>query len=591
MKNGVLLFLSEVHLTNTGHLVETIYQTPEQEAVSCHQTNGATVKYLSKILASQGESIDRIFAFSTRRTQENIEYLAGPDNRSQQALQRDIFLQDVAEILPDAREHIVYIDFDENCPAESTMDYVMLMVDTIRDSIGADGREWNIYTDLTGGMRHAATLMLAVLHMLKYIGIGIGDAFYANYNRRQPDRNRIERVTVIHRMFELVSSTDAFINYARLDEIESYFQQVPASAQSQQLRQLLESFGRFSAAVQICRVGLFDQALQDMAQSVAEFKAYKGKSAQEKLFAQVLETLEQDYGTIFNPQSTHMDIIRWCIRKKFLQQAMTLFNEWIPAEIVRCKIFYPAPEYSHVISVACQKHNLGYKLDANVFVYEFYKFNLEQIAQKNIAAVSGKPLKDFRAFMQGGAEGPLPDNVPNAPLARLVDQLGSITEIREFYNCGLLKHEVFQSKYKELYLLLDYRRQKENKKTWSKFFAKAKLTKANLINYLANAPAELINTILGIENEASGSEKGLSEQPEKSSHGFAYEDILREMLEKKLAKTNVTTKELIAVLQNAYWLHKQRNEINHANKSQAAASNQQLEQCMLETMDAIEGVR
>ena len=215
MKNGVLLFLSEVHLTNTGHLVETIYQTPEQETVSCHQTNGATVKYLSKILASQGESIDRIFAFSTRRTQENIEYLAGPDNRSQQALQRDIFLQDVAEILPDARERIVYVDFDENCPAESTMDYVMLMVDTIRDSIGADGREWNIYTDLTGGMRHAATLMLAVLHMLKYIGIGIGDAFYANYNRRQPDRNRIERVTVIHRMFELVSSTDAFINYAQ----------------------------------------------------------------------------------------------------------------------------------------------------------------------------------------------------------------------------------------------------------------------------------------------------------------------------------------------------------------------------------------
>ena len=81
------------------------------------------------------------------------------------------------------------------------------------------------------------------------------------------------------------------------------------------------------------------------------------------------------------------------------------------------------------------------------------------------------------------------------------------------------------------------------------------------------------------------------ERPEKSSHGFAYEDILREMLDKKLAQTNVTTEELIVVLQNAYWLHKQRNEINHANKSQAAASNQQLEQCMLETMDAIEGVR
>ena len=103
MKNGVLLFLSEVHLTNTGHLVETIYKTPEQEAVSCHQTNGATVKYLSKILASQGESIDRIFAFSTRRTQENIEYLAGPDNSSKQAPQRDIFIKYVSEIHTDAR--------------------------------------------------------------------------------------------------------------------------------------------------------------------------------------------------------------------------------------------------------------------------------------------------------------------------------------------------------------------------------------------------------------------------------------------------------------------------------------------------------
>lgn len=593
MKNGVLLFLSEVHLTNTGHLVETIYQTPEQEAVSCHQTNGATVKYLSKILASQGESIDRIFAFSTKRTQENIEYLAGPDNRSQQATQRDIFLQDVAEILPDARERIVYVDFDENYPAESTMDYVMLMVDTIRESIGADGREWNIYTDLTGGMRHAATLMLAVLHMLKYIGIGIGDAFYANYNRRQPDRNRIERVTVIHRMFELVSSTDAFINYARLDEIESYFQQVPASAQSQQLHQLLEAFGRFSSAVQICRVGLFDKALQDMASSLAEFKAYEGKSAQEKLFAQVLEALEQDYGTIFNPQASHIDIIRWCIRKKFLQQAMTLFNEWIPAEIVRYKIFYPAPEYSNVINDNCRHFNMGYKPDEAVFVYEFNKLSINRIIGTASASETANPLQPFREFMLGGAEGPLPDNVSHFKLRKILLQIDIVGKIKDGYLSGTISHAMLKNNYQELFLLLNHKRKKEMPLDWISYFKKAKLTRKVLYQYLAKAPEILISNIL--DDKALITETSVKEvnkiENTVAKRGFIFDNILQKMLDKKLVKTCVSKEKLVDILEKVYWLHKQRNEINHANKSQAAATNQQLEQCMLETMDAIEGVR
>ena len=57
------------------------------------------------------------------------------------------------------------------------------MVGLISDRLSGSPDEWKIHVDLAGGLRHAAVLMLSVLHMLRYTGLQIGDAVYANFSK------------------------------------------------------------------------------------------------------------------------------------------------------------------------------------------------------------------------------------------------------------------------------------------------------------------------------------------------------------------------------------------------------------------------
>ena len=374
MKNAILLFLSEIHLDKDKKLISTEYAAEGIGKVSCVQTNAAAVKFLMRKLAANGEALDTIFVFSTARTREPVSYRPGDGLPMQERpMQREIFEEDIQAEFPQLQGRVKYVEYNEMCQADATIDNVMGMVEAVRSQVAGSAGDWTLYTDLTGGMRHAAVLMLSVLHMLKYSGIEIGQAIYASYFRGDISRNRIEDVSSIHRMFELVSSTDSCINFASMREVEKYFAAVPEREISKRLRDLLISMQEFSDAVKICRTGRFELSLKKLAASLQAFKNYQGKSAQEQLFAQVLETVERDYGDIIKAEPSRIDIIRWCVKKGFLQQAMTLFTEWMPGELVKRKLYYPSPVYDFEIRETCQKSDMGYKLFENVFVYDFFR--------------------------------------------------------------------------------------------------------------------------------------------------------------------------------------------------------------------------
>ena len=308
MKNALLLFLSEIHLVN-NKLVYTEYNSGKYGRVSCYQTNEASVKYLMRKLADSSEQIDHIFAFSTNKTKANITYFSS-ENKQVKKIQRDIFWESILDEFPQLTGCISYIDYDEDCDSKDIVHYVLKMADVMSATMGNDAAGWKVFTDLTGGMRHAAVLMMSVLHLLKYRGIEIGNAVYANYYRDDQSKNRIEDVSSIHQMFELVSSTDLCLNYATLREIENYFAKVPDNDKSDELKRLLTALREFSDAVKVCRTGKFESSLSELADSLENFKKYPDKSTQEALFAQVLEALEKDYQGIISKDISRKDIIR-----------------------------------------------------------------------------------------------------------------------------------------------------------------------------------------------------------------------------------------------------------------------------------------
>lgn len=65
---------------------------------------------------------------------------------------------------------------------------------------------------------------------------------------------------------------------------------------------------------------------------------------------------------------TNFDIIRWCVEKGCLQQAMTLCSEWLPGEIVGRHIFYPVKDS---IIAECNRQKANYQTWQQYFLNDF----------------------------------------------------------------------------------------------------------------------------------------------------------------------------------------------------------------------------
>ena len=614
MKNAVLLFLSEIHLSKGKYLSSTSYHAAPFADIKCIQTNEAAVKYLLQKLAGQQETLDYIFAFSTQKTKETISYVDDRTGQQLAAVQRDIFAGEVAKVCPELAKKIIYVDYDENCSAESIVLYVLKMVDEIRAILGTEDDSWRIHTDLTGGMRHAAVLMLSVLHMLKYSGIEIGQAIYANYFREDTSRNRIEDVSSIHRMFELVSSTDSCINFASMREVEKYFAAVPEREISKRLRDLLISMQEFSDAVKICRTGRFELSLKKLAANLQAFKNYQGKSAQEQLFAQVLETVERDYGDIIKAEPSRIDIIRWCVKKGFLQQAMTLFTEWMPGELVKRKLYYPSPVYDFEIRETCQKSDLGYKLFENVFVYDFCS-TLEKLREKKENnkpnGITKNSLNMVRMYFQNNQTGPLPEYIDKKLWKSFMQEIKYVAAYQDQIRAGRLYIGDFISDHECLAMVLDGRKKGDGKrKEWQlyDYLMDYKLNAQTIYNYLTVVPGELLRDLLEklsvFPEEPKPEQVPVIEVPTIPYYAYDYpnlimstgsfnwddrkESICRMLTEGIVCTDTSDIENLLYVMEILSWLRKQRNEINHAYNGVDVASSEDVERYIMLALKKIE---
>jgi len=599
LKNAVLLFLSEIHLSG-NRLSATEYDTEMYGKIKCDQTNEASVKYLMRKLAVSSEKIDRIFAFSTKKTQEDIRY-TDAEGHTVQKKQRDIFEENIIAEYPVLEGCITYVDFDENCDSRDMVKYVLKMASTMDEFMGDEVADWVVHSDLTGGMRHAAILMMSVLHLLKYRGIKIGEAVYANYYRLDQSKNRIEDVSGIHQMFELVSSTDSFFNYGTLREIDAYFSKVPYAEKSDELRRLLDALREFSDAVKVCRTGKFEPALNELYDSLEKFKAYGEKSAHEALFSQILGALEKDYRELLSKDRSRIDIIRWCIRKGYLQQAMTLFNEWMPKDVVRFKLYYPNPLYAKQIYNICLNDNKGYKKFENVFVDDFYSTvgRLKCIALAKDAqseAKSSKFFAGFRELMRNEGKSEYPENIDNKKLERLISEIGKIDGIKQQIKRKKLTWGDFKKQHPDLFTLVRHEKKslEQYRGVSAEDFFIENMNCKMMYKYLANEKEEFLYTFFRIrKQDKSHEEKDDAKRNSEESINKQWEnrwEKICEMLDDKVVLSVAERNIVESVIGALFWIRKQRNQINHAYSGLAVADNAQLEERMMNAMALIEKV-
>ena len=372
MKHIMLLFLSEVHLNPDRTLSVSRYKNPDGTMIYCVQTNESAVRRTADLLQKQGERLDCLFYFSTKRTQEEICYIDEiGDERTM--THEALFLERVQSFAAQC----VRLDYDERSQTDESIRQVLQMADTIRSFM--ELHSWQpqdvaLHADFTGGFRHASMMMLSVMQLLKYRGIRTMGVLYSNRYEQQ-----VENVNDIYGMFNLISGADEFINFGSTREITAYME---GAEQTAETKRLLETMRDFTNAVRICRTGKIAPLAKKLQEALRNFEQAGAVSLQEKIFLRILEVFKSEYGSLLKDDFTNFDIIRWCVEKGYLQQAMTLCSEWIPGEIVSRRIFYPIKDS---IIADCNRQKANYQTWQQHFLNAFMVGNAPSQASLNAA--------------------------------------------------------------------------------------------------------------------------------------------------------------------------------------------------------------
>ncbi|OBZ32262.1 TM1812 family CRISPR-associated protein [Megasphaera sp. DISK 18] len=354
MKHIMLLFLNEVRLHYDRTLVVSRYENIDGTMSDCVQDNEAAIRRTAASLKRQGEQIDCLFYFSTKRTREAICCVDEAGNECS-LTQEDLFRERIQSFVAQC----IRVDCDELRQPENRVHQALEMAGAIRAFIEA--KQWQsegvqLHVDVTGPFRHTS-MMLPVMQILKHDGIRTATVLDANRHKGQ-----VEEVTDTYYLSGLLSGTDEFINFGSTRGIMACME---GAEQTRETKILLQQMHDFTNAVRICRTGQIAVLAQKFREALKDFEQAGAVSMQEKIFLRVLEVFKSEYNLLLRENMTQLDIIRWCVEKEYLQQALTLCSEWIPGDLVDRRIFYPIKKF---IPNQCMREKLPHQTWQQYFV-------------------------------------------------------------------------------------------------------------------------------------------------------------------------------------------------------------------------------
>lgn len=255
-----------------------------------------------------------------------------------------------------------------------------------------------LHVDLTGGYRHSAFLMLALIQMMKYSGITIGSVVYSQLGTGDNrGKGVIDDVKSLMDIYTLISGSEEFTTFGSVEQVRNLFEGI--DGKSYALNNLLKAMVTVSETLKVCgRKEDVTEALKLLRKEISNYKTFlnqqsevmfNGLPVQEQFFAKLLPTIEAEYSEIIS-EAGNLEIpkiIKWCLRKGLLQQAITLYSEWLPGSIINKKL----KVNDSSIKDDCEQNSLAWVSWQQYFLKSYVP---------NDYVGDFNTIKDFRMFMK-----------------------------------------------------------------------------------------------------------------------------------------------------------------------------------------------
>ena len=183
--------------------------------------------------------------------------------------------------------------------------------------------EITLHVDLTGGMRDVIMIILDLTRLLEYSGLKIGTLAYSDLGKKE-----VEPKNNIYDLFQLIAGVEEFVNFGSVEALDKYYK---GKILSEPLRKLINAMKNFAEAIKLCHYWQFKETIVELHDSVKDFKPAPD-DVQDLLMERLIEKIHEDYRDLIVTREILNDweVIRWCLKKGYLQQALILYTERIP---------------------------------------------------------------------------------------------------------------------------------------------------------------------------------------------------------------------------------------------------------------------
>ena len=365
IKGGRMNIPTEVSNTimrnNTGNVILLVMSTlPKEKAVETYQYEEdlenhtykgvsqleAGTKYYLQKLALRKEKVDKIVILSSKEALNNMEEQY--DNSSAVEVYKsrvESFIKheeancfganDEKKVLKEScfvGKDLYSDDVESLFTILSEQNRVELLLNAAQE-IRNVSESINLYLDMQGGDRNAIPSINSVATLLSDLQVTIVDRVSVAFNKNndvQPIRNAMDD----YNSYGLVTAYQIFREYGSGDQLVEYFQ----SNKDTNTKDVTEAIKEVSDAIRICNVSGFDEGLVNLKKSIDNYKELREESSE---LGFIINQIESDYGDLLEDSSDQINKplkyvkqIRWCLKKNYIQQAITIFESKMPTEFV-----------------------------------------------------------------------------------------------------------------------------------------------------------------------------------------------------------------------------------------------------------------
>lgn len=348
--------------------------------VTGNHTNEPVPKALQLYLREKGQQLDEIILLCTPAT-------LCPDETGKNSF--DKFTEAVTESGIHSTFHIITLN--ELADSQSIYNASIELLQLCRTY-----KEPALYIDSTGGFRDAMMFLISMMQLLKEENFSIEDVFYTVYDRNTTEIHPILSRMDAYRVYDLISGYDELNTYGDPRKLINYFS---SKATDDYANKILEALNLVYQEMQLCRVAQSNCALLNLSCVLEEY------TPNGSAFDRVVELAQKKYGGI-KDGFTYQDYIKWYFNHGYIPQTLAFFYEMLPDMLVSNRILYPGEkltldlQQSHTSQVSSR--NETYTFINTYFKETYHPFKIKVSNARNEVLTLAENSADINELSENG---------------------------------------------------------------------------------------------------------------------------------------------------------------------------------------------